>query len=166
MIPHLVSLQIVSKQKWWWEAGAFLERREPLCHCSLSLYRNVIVAYCTLSSGPITFTILSCSETHGTWRSFQDRLKVLEKSIRHNNSLRSCFFFKSLSTIWNSRKPLRCTRSQETCALTSAIQIVRVHEWESFVAVRALLRVALVHRVHHHSHLLPGAAHCLLPLLG
>lgn len=29
-----------------------------------------------------------------------------------------------------------------------------------------MLSIALVHRVHHHSHLLPGAAHGLLPLLG
>lgn len=52
------------------------------------------------------------------------------------------------------------------CALTSPIQVVRVHEGERLVAVRALLSVALVHGVHHHRHLLPGAAHGLLPLLG
>lgn len=51
-------------------------------------------------------------------------------------------------------------------ALTSAIKVVRVHEGEGFVAVRALLGVALVHGVHHDRHLLPGAAHRLLPLLG
>lgn len=40
------------------------------------------------------------------------------------------------------------------------------HEREGFVAVGALLGIALVHRIHHHRHLLPGAAHRLLPLLG
>lgn len=52
------------------------------------------------------------------------------------------------------------------CTLTSPVQVVRVHEREGLVAVGALLRVALVHGVHHHRHLLPRAAHGLLPLLG
>lgn len=41
-----------------------------------------------------------------------------------------------------------------------------VHEGKGLIAVCALLSIALVHRVHHHSHLLPGAAHGLFPLLG
>lgn len=41
-----------------------------------------------------------------------------------------------------------------------------VHEGDGLVTVGALLRVALVHGVHHHGHLLPRAAHRLLALLG
>lgn len=43
--------------------------------------------------------------------------------------------------------------------------VVCVHEGERLVTVGALLRVALVHGVDHHCHLLAGAVQCLLTLL-
>lgn len=52
-----------------------------------------------------------------------------------------------------------------TGGLTAAVQVVSVHEGKSFIAVSALLRVALVHGVHHHRHLLPSAAQRLFTLL-
>lgn len=52
-----------------------------------------------------------------------------------------------------------------TGGLTAAVQVVSVHEGKRFVAVSALLSVALVHGVHHHRHLLPSAAQRLLTLL-
>lgn len=53
-------------------------------------------------------------------------------------------------------------------ALAAGVQrvVVRVHEGQRLVTVGALLRVALVHRVDHHGHLLTGAVQCLLTLLG
>lgn len=103
---------------------------------------------------------------YGTCRSFQGCLKGLEKPIRQKRILRQFLGLQHLSSIWNSGKPERWIRSQETCALTSPVQIVGVHEGERLVAVCALLGIALVHGVHHHCHLLPRAAHGLLPLLG
>lgn len=44
--------------------------------------------------------------------------------------------------------------------------VVCVHEGERLVTVGPLLRVALVHGVDHHCHLLAGAVQCLLTLLG
>lgn len=44
--------------------------------------------------------------------------------------------------------------------------VVRVHEGQRLVTVGALLRVAFVHGVDHHGHLLPGAVQRLLTLLG
>lgn len=44
--------------------------------------------------------------------------------------------------------------------------VVCVHEGQRLVTVGSLLRVALVHGVDHHGHLLPGAVQCLLTLLG
>ena len=41
-----------------------------------------------------------------------------------------------------------------------------VHEGDGLITVGALLRVALVHGVHHHRHLLSRAAQGLLALLG
>ncbi len=41
-----------------------------------------------------------------------------------------------------------------------------VHEGQRLVTVGTLLRVALVHGVDHHGHLLAGAVQCLLALLG
>lgn len=52
-----------------------------------------------------------------------------------------------------------------TGGLTAAVQVVSVHEGKSFIAVSSLLRVALIHGVHHHRHLLPSAAQRLLTLL-
>ena len=54
------------------------------------------------------------------------------------------------------------------CTLAAGVQrvVVRVHEGERLVAVGALLRVALVHGVDHHCHLLAGAVQRLFTLLG
>lgn len=65
----------------------------------------------------------------------------------------------------NPRTP-EVPRRQEGRPLTSPVEVVRVHEGEGLVAAGALLGIALVHGAHHHRHLLPCAAHCLLPLLG
>ena len=53
-------------------------------------------------------------------------------------------------------------------ALAAGVQrvVVRVHEGHGLIAVGALLGVALVHGVDHHSHLLAGAVQRLLSLLG
>lgn len=67
---------------------------------------------------------------------------------------------------------------ERECALAAAVEreralapgvqrvVVSVHERQRLVAVGALLRVALVHGVDHHRHLLAGAVQCLLALLG
>lgn len=50
--------------------------------------------------------------------------------------------------------------------LTACVGIVCVHEWQSFITAGALFSVTLIHRVHHHRHLLTCAAQSLLTLLG
>lgn len=55
---------------------------------------------------------------------------------------------------------------QRTLAAGVQRVIVRVHEGQRLVTVGALLRVALVHGVDHHGHLLACAVQCLLALLG
>lgn len=54
------------------------------------------------------------------------------------------------------------------CTLAAGVQrvVVCVHEGERLVTVGTLLRVALVHGVDHHCHLLAGAVQCLFTLLG
>lgn len=59
--------------------------------------------------------------------------------------------------------PVECERT-----LAAGVQRVAVcvHEGQRLVTVGALLRVALVHGVDHHCHLLAGAVQRLLTLLG
>lgn len=54
---------------------------------------------------------------------------------------------------------------ERTFAASVQRVVVCVHEGERLVTVGALLRVALVHGVDHHCHLLAGAVQCLLTLL-
>lgn len=55
---------------------------------------------------------------------------------------------------------------QRTLAACVQRVVVCVHEGQRLVTVGALLRVALVHGVDHHGHLLASAVQCLLTLLG
>lgn len=130
--------------------------------CSLSLPRTITFLWdLDLPPVPCHHT----QATYGTCRSFQGCLKGLEKP--DTKKFLVCFGVYNPPVLCGiMEKPQRWIRSQETCALTSPVQIVGVHEGECLVAVCALLSIALVHGVHHHSHLLPRAAHSLLSLLG
>lgn len=57
---------------------------------------------------------------------------------------------------------------ERQCALAAGVErvVVCIHEGQRLVTVGALLGVALVHGVDHHSHLLAGAVQRLLTLFG
>lgn len=71
-----------------------------------------------------------------------------------------------LTSAVESQRALAAAVERER-ALAARVQrvAVRVHEGKRLVAVGALLRVALVHGVDHHRHLLACAVQRLLPLL-
>lgn len=119
------------------------------------LYRRVAVAAGDLL--PSLPPAASALSRRGTGGCAQHHPKGLAKPTAPENCLgRFCFLAPG---------PQSC-RKGEGRPLTSPVEVVRVHEGEGLVAAGALLGVALVHGAHHYRHLLPRAAHRLLPLLG
>lgn len=74
---------------------------------------------------------------------------------------------RALAPAVESERALAAAVERER-ALAARVErvVVCVHEGQRLVAVGPLLRVALVHGVDHHRHLLPRAVQRLLALLG
>lgn len=86
---------------------------------------------------------------------------------------RGCHLTSAVESEGALAAPVECERAlaaavERERALAAGVQcvVVRVHEGERLVTVGALLRVALVHGVDHHCHLLAGAVQRLFTLLG